>query len=98
MGPNTTQLTLGGINLFTCSTFLKSHLSQDLIKAFILADERNLYMNTSTHTGAQVGRTGQNVAQMLIPHKFMTFALDQSLNLKKKKKMFATVKFIRMLP
>lgn len=40
-------------------------------------------MNTGPQTGPQVGRTGEDVAQMFIPHELVTTFLKEGLDLRR---------------
>lgn len=46
-----------------------------------LAEFWQANMHTRPEAGAQVGGTGEDVAQTLIPHEFPTSFLDQMLHL-----------------
>lgn len=48
---------------------------------FYLAESWQTYVNSSPEAGAQVRGTREDVAQMLIPHKFPSSFLDQLLHL-----------------
>lgn len=51
---------------------------------FYLAEFWQAYVNSSPEAGAQVRGTREDVAKMLIPHKFPSSLLDQLLHLQTK--------------
>lgn len=53
---------------------------------FYLAEFWQTYVNSGPEAGAQVGGTCEDVAKMLVPHKFPPSFLDQLLHLLNKKK------------
>lgn len=65
----------------TCSSLLQPQPLQDLAELLVLAHVWQLDVDASTQAGAQVGRAGEDVAQVLVPHEFMTSLLKQFLDL-----------------
>lgn len=53
-------------------------------RVFYLAEFWQTYVNSSPEAGAQVRGTREDVAKMLIPHKFPSSLLDQLLHLQTK--------------
>lgn len=53
-------------------------------RVFYLAEFWQAYVNSSPEAGAQVRGTREDVAKMLIPHKFPSSFLDQLLHLQTK--------------
>jgi len=64
-----------GVNS-TGSALLETQEMHDLVETLlILSEVRDLDVNASTQTGAQVRGAGQHVTQMLVPHELLTFIL-----------------------
>lgn len=77
---------LQSLNKFlrTSSTFLEPQPLENLLELGVLAHVGQLDVDTSAQAGAQVGRAGEDVAQVLIPHERMASLLKQALDLKHK--------------
>lgn len=66
----------------TSSTFLEPQLLENLFKLGVFAHIGQLHMHTCAQASAQVGWTGEDVAQVLVPHERMAPLLEQALDLK----------------
>lgn len=71
--------------LRTSSTLLEPQLLEDLLKLGMFAHVGQLNVHTCTQAGAQVGGTGEDVAQVLIPHECMAPIFEQAFNLQRAK-------------
>lgn len=67
--------------MLTSSTFLEPQFLENLLKLGMFAHVRQLHVYTCTQAGAQVRWAGEDVTQVLIPHEFMAFLLEQALDL-----------------
>lgn len=69
--------------LHTCASLLQPQPLQDFPEQLVFAKVRQFDMNTSPQTSPQVGRTGEDIAQMFIPHELVTAFLKQGLDLRR---------------
>lgn len=67
--------------LFTCSSLLQPQPLQDLSKLLMLADVWQFDVDSGSESGPQVRRTGEDVAQVFVPHELVTSLLKQGLDL-----------------
>ena len=65
----------------TCATFLQTHLLQNLFEFGVLRDKRDLDVDSSAHSRAEITRAGQDVAEVGIPHEFISVLLHMFLHL-----------------
>lgn len=70
--------------LRTGSTFLEPQPLENLLELGVLAHVGQLDVHPGTQAGAQVGRAGEDVAQVLVPHESVSSVLEQRLDLKQK--------------
>lgn len=70
----------------TCATLLQTQSGENFLKLCMCAQLGQLDMDTTTQTSAQVGGTGQDVAQMFTPHETMVVLFENCLNLAEKTK------------
>lgn len=66
----------------TSSTFLQPEPLQNLLELWVFAHVGQLHVHTSAQAGAQVRWTGEDVAQMFVPHEGVSSLLKQTLDLK----------------
>lgn len=66
----------------TCAALLQAQTGEDLLELGVLAQVRQLDMHASTQSGAQVGRAGEHVTQVLVPHEGVASFLEDLLNLR----------------
>lgn len=69
------------LSVRTCPSLLQSQPLQDFSEHLMFAEVGQFHVNTSPQSGPQVGRTGEDVAQVFIPHELMTTLFKQGLNL-----------------
>lgn len=67
--------------LLTCAPLLQPQPLQDLSEQLMFAEVGQFDVDSGPQTSPQVGRTGEYVAQMFIPHKLVATLLEQGLNL-----------------
>uniref|UniRef100_A0A3Q1J5Q1 Uncharacterized protein n=1 Tax=Anabas testudineus TaxID=64144 RepID=A0A3Q1J5Q1_ANATE len=70
----------------TCATLLQTQPLEDLLKLGVCAQLGQLDVDATAQAGTQVGGAGQDVAEMLVPHKAVVVLLEDLLNLKVRKK------------
>lgn len=69
----------------TCAPFLKPQPPEHLWELLVLAQVRELDVHTCPQPCAQVGRAGEDVAQVRVPHEFVILRLEERFNLEVKK-------------
>lgn len=65
----------------TCAPLLQPQPLQDLSELLVLADVWQLDMDSGPQSRPQVGRTGEDIAQVFVPHELVTSFLKQALDL-----------------
>lgn len=65
----------------TCASLLQPQPLEHLAELVVLADVGQLDVHAGAQPGAQVGRTGEHVAQVLVPHELVAALLEQVLDL-----------------
>ena len=73
-----------GVHQPTCSSLLQPQPLQDLPELLMLAEVRQFDVHTGPQSCAQVGRAGEDVAQVFVPHELVCSLLKQGLNLPEK--------------
>lgn len=65
----------------TCASLLQPQPLEHLAELVVLAEVGQLDVDAGPQPGAKVGRTGEHVAQVLIPHELVAALLEQVLDL-----------------
>lgn len=78
-------VTWGGASIYvtppTCASLLQPQPLEHLAELVVLAEVGQLDVHAGPQPCAQVGRTGEHVAQVLIPHELVAALLEQALDL-----------------
>lgn len=69
------------VGLFTCSSLLQPQPLQDLAELLMLAEVWQFDVDSGSQSRSQVGRAGEDVAQVFVPHELVTSFLKQGLDL-----------------
>lgn len=69
----------------TCAALLQAQSGQDFLKLGVSAQLGQLDVHAATQACSQVGRAGQDVAQMLVPHEAVVVLLKDLLDLVERK-------------
>lgn len=73
--------------LSTCPSLLQPQPLQDLSELVVFAQVWQFDVDSGSQSRPQVGRTGEDVAQVFVPHELVTALLKQGLDLPERERV-----------
>ena len=67
--------------MLTCPSLLQPQPLQDVSELVLFAQVGQFDVDAGSQSSPQVGWTGEDVAQVFVPHELMTSLLEQALDL-----------------